>query len=65
MKKVIEHPTTRLIRQLEAQNKEIQALKIDIVVLRDLLLRTVRMLARAELVNGHVVMPVSKKLNKL
>lgn len=47
-KKVIELPNSRLVREIEKQNKQIQALKLDVVVLRDLLLRTVRILARYE-----------------
>lgn len=47
-KKVIEHPSTRLIRQIEAQAKVVEALKMDVLVLKDLLKRTVQMLARYE-----------------
>lgn len=51
-KKVIEHPTTALKRRCEEQLKQIEALKIDVVVLRDLLQRTVRMLAKLEVERG-------------
>jgi hypothetical protein len=47
--KISEHPTTKLIKKIEEQEKKIQALEIDVTVLRDLLLRTVRMLAKMEM----------------
>jgi hypothetical protein len=46
--KVTEHPNTKLLRKVQEQEKKIRALEIDVVVLRDLLLRTVRMLAKVE-----------------
>lgn len=58
VKKVIELPNSRLAREIEKQNKQIQALKLDVVVLRDLLLRTVRILARYE--NQLPLPPVKK-----
>lgn len=47
-KKVIEHPNSKLVKKIEEQQKKIKALEIDVLVLRDLLLRTVRMLAKLE-----------------
>lgn len=47
-KKVIDHPSTKLAKKIAEQSKEIQALKIDVAVLRDLLVRTVRILAKHE-----------------
>lgn len=46
--KVTEHPYTRFVKEIEEQGKKIVALEIDVSVLRDLLLRTVRMLARSD-----------------
>jgi hypothetical protein len=43
--KIIEHPSTALNRKINEQRKEIDAMKVDIAVLRDLLHRTIKMLA--------------------
>jgi hypothetical protein len=51
-KKVIEHPTAVLKRKVEEQSKMIEALKIDVLVLKDLLKRTIQMLARLEMERG-------------
>lgn len=59
-KKVIEHPNTRLIKIIEKQQKEIRDLQVDVLVLKDLLVRTVRMLARAEN-QGLLPLPFDKK----
>lgn len=50
--KVIEHPNIALRKKVELQEKQIQVLKIDVLVLKDLLQRTVRMLARLEMEGG-------------
>jgi hypothetical protein len=50
--KVIEHPVHALRRKVEEQSKQIEALKIDVIVLKDLLQRTVRMLAKLEMEGG-------------
>ena len=39
-----EHPSTRLFYEIEKQRKEIEALKMDVIVLRDLLVRLVNIL---------------------
>lgn len=46
--KIIEHPSTALNRKINEQRKEIDALKVDVAVLRDLLHRTIKMLATYE-----------------
>jgi hypothetical protein len=50
--KIIEHPNTRLVRKIEQQEKQIKALMIDVGVLRDLLTRTVQLLAKLEAESG-------------
>lgn len=45
-KPIIEHPSTLLSNKVEEQEKIIQQLKIDVSILRDLLARTVRIMAR-------------------
>lgn len=47
-KKIIEHPSAALHRKITEQRKELDAMKIDIAVLRDLLQRTIKMLAMYE-----------------
>jgi len=59
-KKIIEHPSTRLARLVEKQHKEIQALRLDVQVLRDLLTRTVRIMAKYEN-EGLLSEPVKRK----
>lgn len=58
-KKIIEHPSTRLAKLVEEQSKEIQALRLDVQVLRDLLKRTVRIMAKYE--NDGLLKPTIKK----
>lgn len=47
-KKIITHPHTILNKRMKEQEKQIAALKIDVEVLRDLLHRTIKMLAKYE-----------------
>ena len=47
-KKIIEHPSTALNRKINEQRKELDAMKVDVAVLRDLLHRTIKMLALYE-----------------
>jgi hypothetical protein len=46
--KVLEHPTAQLKKKIEEQSKMIEALKIDVLILKDLLKRTVQILAKLE-----------------
>jgi hypothetical protein len=62
--KVTHHPATKLLKQIEEQQRQIQALTIDILVLRDLLARTIHMLARLEN-QGLLPIPEPKKKLKL
>ena len=47
-KKIFEHPHFRLQKRIDELEKEVQALKIDQAVLKDLLLRTINIMARYE-----------------
>lgn len=47
-KKVTVHPTTKLIKQIEELQKQNASMEVDMMVLRDLLLRTVRIVAMLE-----------------
>lgn len=47
-KKIIEHPSAMLNRKIQEQQKKIDALQIDVSVLRDLLRRTIKMLSLAD-----------------
>lgn len=51
-KKIVEHPNTRLTKEIDEQKRKIDALTVDVLVLRDLLLRTVRILAKYEQMGG-------------
>lgn len=46
MSKITEHPNTKLATKVKEQELQIRDLTIDLAVMRDLLARTVRILAR-------------------
>lgn len=57
MSKISDHPTAALIKRLEEQDKKIRDLSIDVAVLKDLLIRTVKMLARHEALGNLPPLP--------
>ena len=49
MSKVTQHPNTRLLKKIEELEKQNKAITLDLLIVRDLILRTIRIIARVDM----------------
>jgi len=48
MSKLTQHPNTRLLKKIEELEKQNKAITLDLLIVRDLILRTIRIIAKMD-----------------
>jgi hypothetical protein len=59
MSKVTQHPNTRLLKKIEELEKQNKLITLDLLIVRDLILRTIRIIAKQDMAKP-LVMPEKK-----
>lgn len=49
MSKVTQHPNTRLLKKIEELERQNKAITLDLLIVRDLILRTIRIIAKVDM----------------
>lgn len=63
MSKVTQHPNTRLLKKIEELERQNKAITLDLLIVRDLILRTIRIIARTDMAKP-LVMPEKEQKPK-